>query len=63
MLSAAYSIVGIEKSDGDIHLSSDTFAPKGGLQVRRVRIGEREYRASSSEQPTMESVRNPSRVE
>jgi cyclic beta-1,2-glucan synthetase len=44
MLSAAYAIVGIEMTNGELALSEDAFAPKGALQVKSVRIGEQEWR-------------------
>jgi len=45
LLSAAYGLVGIEKSAGEVRLADDAFAPKGGLQVKRVRVGDQVWRA------------------
>ena len=44
MLSAAYALVGVEAAGGEIELRADLFAPKGGLQVESVRIGEKTLR-------------------
>ena len=40
MLSAAYSILGIEQRDGKIALRDDLFEAKGELKVQSLRVGE-----------------------
>ena len=44
MLSAAYGLVGVERRDGEMRVADDAFLPKGGLQLRSIRIGAVEWR-------------------
>jgi hypothetical protein len=40
MVSAAYTLLGIEQRDGKVVLRDDLFEPKGELKVQSLRIGE-----------------------
>jgi cyclic beta-1,2-glucan synthetase len=44
MLSAAYTLLGIAKVEGEIRVAEDLFEAKGELRVDSLRIGEREWR-------------------
>jgi cyclic beta-1,2-glucan synthetase len=43
MLSAAYTLLGVEQRDGKVALRDDLFEPKGELKVQSLRIGEKTW--------------------
>jgi cyclic beta-1,2-glucan synthetase len=44
MLSAAYAMLGISLTNGELGVADDLFEPKGELKVEALRVGEREWR-------------------
>jgi cyclic beta-1,2-glucan synthetase len=44
MLSAAYALLGIEKTEGRTDVREDLFEPKGELRVEQLRIGDKVWR-------------------
>ncbi|HXZ15328.1 MAG TPA: glycosyl transferase family 36, partial [Roseiarcus sp.] len=48
MLSAAYAILGIEQTNGEISVREDLFEPKGELRVESLRVGDRTWRREVS---------------
>ena len=46
MLSAAYAILGIAQTGGEVVVRDDLFEDKGGLRVEALRIGDRRWRRS-----------------
>jgi cyclic beta-1,2-glucan synthetase len=49
MLSAAYAMLGISLSKGELSVADDLFEPKGELRVEALRVGEREWRREGRE--------------
>jgi cyclic beta-1,2-glucan synthetase len=47
MLSAAYSIIGLKMSDGEIDVAPELSEPKGELRVQALRVGERTWPAAA----------------
>jgi len=44
MMSAAYALLGVSMTDGQVNVAEDLFEAKGGLLVESLRIGERVWK-------------------
>jgi cyclic beta-1,2-glucan synthetase len=49
MLSAAYAILGVTMTNGEVAIADDVFEPKGELQVKALSAGGRELRQTGAE--------------